>query len=139
MGAFGVSAEPYVLDQSPDVLSIGRRCVQDGYSLQWRPYSLAPNTAPRRGNHRLSIRGLLPRTSTIMSRVSAPLLHPRFSNPAPTLLNDAPTSLPAKAGTTLVKAGTTMSGIGTNLGPRLEPSNQLELPSIHRAAKKSLS
>ena len=41
-GALGVNAEPYVLDQSPDVLSIGRRCVQDGYSFQWLPYSLAP-------------------------------------------------------------------------------------------------
>ena len=42
IGALGVNAEPYVLDQSPDVLSIGRRCVQDGYSFQWLPYSLAP-------------------------------------------------------------------------------------------------
>ncbi len=41
-GALGCDAEPYVLDQSPDVLSIGRRCVQDGYSFQWLPYSLAP-------------------------------------------------------------------------------------------------
>ena len=32
-GALGVNVEPYVLDQSPDVLSIGRRCVQDGYSF----------------------------------------------------------------------------------------------------------
>ena len=42
IGAFGVDAEPCVLDQSPDALSIRRRCVQDGYSFQWRPYSLAP-------------------------------------------------------------------------------------------------
>ncbi len=42
IGALGVNAEPYVLDQSPDVYSIGRRCVQDGHSFQWLPYSLAP-------------------------------------------------------------------------------------------------
>ena len=42
IGALGVNAEPYVLDQSPDVLSIERRCVQGGYSLQWLPYSLVP-------------------------------------------------------------------------------------------------
>ncbi len=42
IGALGVDAEPYVLEQSPDVLSIGRRCVQDGYSFQWLPYLRAP-------------------------------------------------------------------------------------------------
>ena len=42
IGALGINAEPYVLDQSLDVLSIGRRCVQDGYSFQWLPYSPAP-------------------------------------------------------------------------------------------------
>ncbi len=42
IGAFGVNAEPYVLDQPPDVLPTGRRCVQDGYSFQWLPHSLAP-------------------------------------------------------------------------------------------------
>ena len=40
IGALACDAEPYVLDQSPDVLSIGRRCVQEGYSFQWLPYSL---------------------------------------------------------------------------------------------------
>ncbi len=29
IGELGEVAEPYVLDQSPDVLSIGRRCVQE--------------------------------------------------------------------------------------------------------------
>ena len=42
IGALGANAEPYVLEQSPDVLSIGRRCVQDGYRFQRLPYSLAP-------------------------------------------------------------------------------------------------
>ena len=35
-------AEPYVLDSTPDVLSIGRRCVEDGYEFHWGPYSLDP-------------------------------------------------------------------------------------------------
>ena len=42
IGALGVNAKPYVLGQSPDVLSIGRRCVQDGYSFQCLPFSLSP-------------------------------------------------------------------------------------------------
>ena len=33
---------PYVLDSSPNVLSIGRRCVVDGYGWYWPPYSLSP-------------------------------------------------------------------------------------------------
>ncbi len=42
IGELGEVAEPYVLDQSPDVLSIGRRCVQDGYRFNWEPDSLKP-------------------------------------------------------------------------------------------------
>ena len=38
----GEVAEPYVLDSTPDVLSIGRRCVEDGYEFVWKPYSLHP-------------------------------------------------------------------------------------------------
>ncbi len=47
IGALGEVAEPYVLDQSPDVFSIGRRCVHEGYSFQWQPYSRRPTlTSP---------------------------------------------------------------------------------------------
>ena len=37
---------PYVLPDSPDVLSIGRRCVQDGYGFYWAPYSKTPALIP---------------------------------------------------------------------------------------------
>ena len=42
IGELGEVAEPYILDNTPDVLSIGRRCVEDGYSFNWKPYSLHP-------------------------------------------------------------------------------------------------
>ncbi len=42
-------AEPYVLDSTPDVLSIGRRCVEDGYEFHWRPYSLHPTITTPEG------------------------------------------------------------------------------------------
>ncbi len=42
IGLLGEVAVPYVLAASPDVLSIGRRCVEDGYSFEWLPYSLHP-------------------------------------------------------------------------------------------------
>ncbi len=41
-GELGEVAEPYILDNTPDVLSIGRRCVEDGYSFNWKLYSLHP-------------------------------------------------------------------------------------------------
>ena len=39
---FNEVAEPYILDSTPDVLSTGRRCVEDGYAFHWEPYSLNP-------------------------------------------------------------------------------------------------
>ena len=34
-----VSAQPYILDSTPDVLSIGYRCQELGYALYWAPHS----------------------------------------------------------------------------------------------------
>ncbi len=45
IGELGEFAEPYVLGSAPDVLSIGRRCVEDGYTFVWKPYSLSPAIA----------------------------------------------------------------------------------------------
>ena len=42
IGELSEVAEPYVLDSTPDVLSIGRRCVEDGYSCSWKTLSLHP-------------------------------------------------------------------------------------------------
>ena len=36
------NVEPYVLESSPDVLSIGRRCVELGYKFVWEPFSYEP-------------------------------------------------------------------------------------------------
>ena len=33
---------PYVLKSSPNVLSLGRRCVVDGYTFVWPPHSMRP-------------------------------------------------------------------------------------------------
>ena len=37
VGEFGDVEELYVLDSTPDVLSIGRRCVKDGCEFHWKP------------------------------------------------------------------------------------------------------
>ena len=29
--------DPYLLDSTPDVLSVGRRCVREGYGFHWDP------------------------------------------------------------------------------------------------------
>ena len=49
IGEFEEVAEPYIRDCSPDVLSIGRRCVEDGYRFVWEPYSLAPTMTTKAG------------------------------------------------------------------------------------------
>ncbi len=49
IGACGEVAVPYILDSTPDVLSIGRRCVEDGYEFVWRPYSLHPTITTASG------------------------------------------------------------------------------------------
>ena len=45
----GENAEPYILDSTPDVLSIGRRCVEKGFSFEWLPYSLSPTLTTPEG------------------------------------------------------------------------------------------
>ncbi len=41
-------AEPYLLDATPDVLSIGRRCVEDGCEFHWGPFLTSPHNNHRR-------------------------------------------------------------------------------------------
>ena len=49
IGELGETAEPYILDSTPDVLSIGRRCVEDGCEFHWGPFSLEPTLTTRAG------------------------------------------------------------------------------------------
>ena len=49
IGELGEVAEPYVLDSTPDVLSVGRRCVEDGYTFVWKPCSLNPTITTPNG------------------------------------------------------------------------------------------
>ncbi len=70
---FNEVAEPYILDSTPDVLSIGRRCVEDGYAFHWEPYSLAPTMITADGT-----------VVTLISRDCCPYLddpEPNYVNP----------------------------------------------------------
>eukprot|EP00974_Lingulodinium_polyedra_P040683 3908396-Lingulodinium_polyedra.AAC.1 len=44
---FGAHVEPYVLNRTPNVFSIGLRCMKYGYTFVWpkgkRPYFVLPN------------------------------------------------------------------------------------------------
>ena len=47
INAFKENIEPYILDETPDVLSIGQRCVEMGYEFRWpalseNPYFINP-------------------------------------------------------------------------------------------------
>ena len=48
-GELGEVAEPHLLDATPDVLSIGRRCVEDGCEFHWGPFSLHPTVTTAKG------------------------------------------------------------------------------------------
>ena len=45
-------AEPYILDATPDVLSIGRRCVEDGCEFHWAPILSPPHSNNGKRHHR---------------------------------------------------------------------------------------
>ncbi len=38
----GITIEPHVLDNCPDVLSAGQRCQGEGFEFRWKPYSDRP-------------------------------------------------------------------------------------------------
>eukprot|EP00969_Alexandrium_andersonii_P230433 10176200-Alexandrium_andersonii.AAC.1 len=44
---FGQTVEPYILESTPDVISVGMRCVRHGFSFIWPsgqcPYFVLPN------------------------------------------------------------------------------------------------
>ena len=43
---------PTVLDDSPDVQSLGKRCIEDGFGFHWEPHSLTPYLVePGTGRH----------------------------------------------------------------------------------------
>ena len=52
IGGFGEVAEPYLLDATPDILPIGRRCVEEGCEFHWGPFSLSPSNNYRKGHRR---------------------------------------------------------------------------------------
>ena len=49
--ALGGAVEPLVMDNTPDVLSIGRRCVKLGWSFWWAPYSEHPILTTKEGKN----------------------------------------------------------------------------------------
>ena len=71
---FNEVAEPYILDSTPDALSTGRRCAEDGYAFHWEPYSLHPTIITAEG-----------RVLTLISRDCCPCLddvEPDYMNTA---------------------------------------------------------
>ncbi len=38
----GITIEPHVLDNCPDVLSVGQRCQGEGFEFRWKPFSDRP-------------------------------------------------------------------------------------------------
>jgi len=47
--ALSAVVDPYVLPATPDVLSNGKRCVKEGWSFWWPPWSKRPVLTPPKG------------------------------------------------------------------------------------------
>ena len=59
--ALGGTVEPLVMENTPDVLTIGRRCVELGWSFWWAPYSLHPTLTTKEGKKIVcNVRGFIP-------------------------------------------------------------------------------
>ena len=47
----GETAKPFVLDETPAVLSIGRRCMKMGYAFHWMPGKLPFMVTPNKDSY----------------------------------------------------------------------------------------
>ena len=80
------AVEPYVLPQTPDVISIGKRCVELGWSFWWPPFSKRLVLTPPKGRGSpvyLSVEGNIPyvRERRSKSKPTAPAPVTNFNKP----------------------------------------------------------
>ena len=54
------TVEPHVLDETPAVLSLGRRCVKMGYVFHWMPGKLPFMVTPKQGFVHLQVKDDIP-------------------------------------------------------------------------------
>ena len=54
------TVEPHVLDETPTVLSIGRRCMKMGYAFHWMPGKLPFMVTPKQGFVHLQVKDDIP-------------------------------------------------------------------------------
>ena len=57
---FAMTVEPHVLDETPTVLSIGRRCMKMGYAFHWMPGKLPFMVTPKQGFVHLQVKDDIP-------------------------------------------------------------------------------
>ena len=93
--------EPLVMDDTPDVISIGWRCVELGWSFWWPPFALHPVLTPPLGNAVVcNVRGHIPyidnAPSTTASAMPAPI-GPALKDSDTTIRESAPPSVGLQA------------------------------------------
>ena len=55
------TVKPHVLDETPTVLSVGRRCMKMGYAFHWMPGKLPFMVTPKQGFVHLQVKDPVPR------------------------------------------------------------------------------
>ena len=88
---------PYILDQTPAVLSVGLRCMQFGYSFHWFGYKQPFLVTPEKKVFLLEVLGDVPYISHLQEPVSLEELHeypgwehPKYAFPMGTRAPDVP-------------------------------------------------
>ena len=137
--------EPYVLPTTPDVISIGKRCVELGWSFWWPPYSKRPVLTPPRGKGKplyLSVSGNIPyvRERKSDSWESAPAPVSNFSLPTSSIATDggpsAPSCCEGGAGTDhVLPCGCKCRGDCGSVAPICEPCAPVSPSGFPVAAK----
>ena len=59
-GAIGGIVTPLILKSTPAVLSVGRRCLEEGYEFEWKPYQQPRFWTPKGDEVPLATRGFVP-------------------------------------------------------------------------------
>ena len=57
---FGITHSPYVLEESPSVLSVGKKCMEEGYSFVWLANGVPYMISPENKKILLEVKGNIP-------------------------------------------------------------------------------
>ena len=83
IGRLGTQTTAIVLPDSPSVLSLGRRCMVEGYKFEWPPYGPPVLTSPNGQSIILEVENMVPVLVASATGVEQSMQHARETTPSP--------------------------------------------------------